>query len=520
MPRAISGSDPHEWVEIRNDGAVPADLRGCVLRDDGTNSHTITDLVVAPGAYAVLTRTAQEFSDYVYGTSFTLNNTGTDQIVLVCGATEVARVEYGARLVSLGVSAQLGAGTADVWCLTPPGYTFAVGDLTFTGTPGEPNAPCADVAVDWCRTHSPREATASAVGDTVTVFGRVFEAGLTDLTSGVDTRPDRALYAQAGFGPLDQNPAAGGAGWTWVSATGTPGWNDAAALPTPEPGRDEYTANFPSPEAGTYAIAFRFRVDDGAWLYCDLDQRAHGGGVNSDGSNDGFALADCGVLTVMGDSPCVPNPCDTPDALSRCDGDTFIEVAALGECTPGVGDAYACIYPETRTDCGALGCTCDATAGGCACPQPTVIITEFMANAVAGSDPYEWVEVTNVGLTPADLTGCVLKDDGSNAHTLGTLIVPPGDYVVLARTSHDIADYVYGTGFTLANAGDQIVIACDGVEVARVVYGAALAARGVSAQLAPGTTDTWCLTPSTATFVTADTTFVGTPGAPNVLCAD
>jgi hypothetical protein len=124
-------------------------------------------------------------------------------------------------------------------------------------------------------------------------------------------------------------------------------------------------------------------------------------------------------------------------------------------------------------------------------PQPAVtgdvVITEFMRNPDAISDSLgEWFEIYNPTNTLWDLENCVIKDLGSNTHTItDTLEIPPAQYRVLARSSAPgfTPDYVF-SGFEIGNSDDEIIITCGGVEISRVVYTAGWPdAAGASSQL-------------------------------------
>ena len=88
-----------EWFEVFNLTGSPINLNGWTLKDDGTDSHVIDkDLIVAAQDYAVLGRHGEPAEnggytpDYVY-LSFILAN-GDDEVVLMEGATEIARIDY------------------------------------------------------------------------------------------------------------------------------------------------------------------------------------------------------------------------------------------------------------------------------------------------------------------------------------------------------------------------------------------------------------------------------------------
>ena len=110
---------------------------------------------------------------------------------------------------------------------------------------------------------------------------------------------------------------------------------------------------------------------------------------------------------------------------------------------------------------------------------PEIMITEIMQNPSAVSDNMgEWFEVYNMGTSDVDMNGWLLKDDGSNSHTIASsVIVPAGAFAVLGNNGDLLTnggvpvDYVY-TGFYLSNGADEVVLLLpDGVtEIDRVNY--------------------------------------------------
>lgn len=135
--------------------------------------------------------------------------------------------------------------------------------------------------VSFCRIQWPPSATIGRDGS-VTVYGRVYAAGLTDRTSVTDVDP--ALVAQVGYGPTSSDPALGA--WTWIDASPNLGYGPSS--PGAEEDNDEYQGSLGTTTAGTYDYAYRFSGDFGAtWTYCD---------VGDAGSTDGTWTP--GVLVV------------------------------------------------------------------------------------------------------------------------------------------------------------------------------------------------------------------------------
>ncbi len=121
-----------------------------------------------------------------------------------------------------------------------------------------------------------------------------------------------------------------------------------------------------------------------------------------------------------------------------------------------------------------------------------IIITEFMANPDATSDSNgEYVELYNKRSVAINIDGFILKDDGSNSHTIdngGTLNIPAESFIVLAISGSPgfTPDYTYNTGgsFSLGNADDEIILTnASGSEIARVNYTSSQVSTGISAEL-------------------------------------
>ncbi len=155
MAKSQGGSSDYgEWVELFNTTESPLDLDGCELKDDDSNNFLITGtFVVNSGQHVVFARSdvPEEnhglVPDMVYA-DFALSNSA-DEIVLVCDALEIDRVDYSGSFVAEGVSSQLDLSAYDGqsndvpenWCLAIAGY----GDAGKLGTPGAENLDCTGV---------------------------------------------------------------------------------------------------------------------------------------------------------------------------------------------------------------------------------------------------------------------------------------------------------------------------------------------------------------------------------------
>ena len=363
--------DPHftladsfaEYVELHNTTGQVLDLDGCILTDEVGSAFalTISNLSMGPDGYALFAASADAMTNgglmnVHQAFEFALNNNG-DSVILLCDGLQIDRVVYDdggafpdaqARSISLDPTHldeqenDLGAN----WCLASTVYyhdpVAAFGDNY--GSPGTANPACPvlDTDVDYCVFVRPASVQA-APGDFFSVFARIREIGVTDLTPGVDFSAD--LLVDVGYGPDGSDPD-GNFNWVWAQAFGSFGWDGAMAG---VPDEDEYEGALNAPFAGgDFDLSFRVSLDRGnTYTYCDLT-----------GSDDGFDPADTASLDVMVDA-CFPNPCFMPpDPI--CDGDFAVRYEFQGACTD-VGGMPQCEYPEQfRQDCTEFGGVCSS----------------------------------------------------------------------------------------------------------------------------------------------------------------
>jgi hypothetical protein len=122
-----------------------------------------------------------------------------------------------------------------------------------------------------------------------------------------------------------------------------------------------------------------------------------------------------------------------------------------------------------------------------------IIITEFMANPSAVTDANgEYVEIYNKRSVSFDLDGFILKDNGSDSHTItGPLVIGAESFLVLALNGDTgtngglTANYVITSGFSLTNSADEIVLTnASGTEIARVSWSSSsYAGSGIAEEL-------------------------------------
>jgi hypothetical protein len=182
------------------------------------------------------------------------------------------------------------------------------------------------VSLQW-----PPTATFSQ-GGTVTVYGQVYEAGLTDVVPNIAGQAP-GINAWVGYSDTNTNPNT----WTtWIVAT-----HNASSVGN----NDEYQATIGATLApGTYYYATRFNLDNGAYVY---------GGINAASPNNGNiwdgATFGNGVLTVT--DPPIPANDECAGAIAIvvddtvCNG-TNTNGTNLGATDSGVEPASCFNYGE------------------------------------------------------------------------------------------------------------------------------------------------------------------------------
>ncbi len=143
-----------EWFEVFNAAGHELALGGVVIRDDGTNSFTVSGVTIAADSWFVFGRRAEAAPGRVgfaweTAGSFTLTN-DADEIVIMQGTTEIAAVRYdsitgdwsipnGAALARTPEPASPDASDPANWCVSAGDYGVGVN----TGSPGAANV-CTD----------------------------------------------------------------------------------------------------------------------------------------------------------------------------------------------------------------------------------------------------------------------------------------------------------------------------------------------------------------------------------------
>jgi hypothetical protein len=143
----------------------------------------------------------------------------------------------------------------------------------------------ATLEADYCNVQSPLLLNPMA-GSMQTVYGRIYEAGMTDV-GGIGGPANANIRAQLGWGLPTANPQY--QSWNWFNAS-----FNALAM---DASNDEYQASFTAPAVGTYRYVYRFSLDQGVtWTVCDKNAAPDfGAGSNP---NLTFEFADMPVMTV------------------------------------------------------------------------------------------------------------------------------------------------------------------------------------------------------------------------------
>jgi hypothetical protein len=129
---------------------------------------------------------------------------------------------------------------------------------------------------DFCNLQFPTSLSVAAGASTENVYGRIFEAGVTEAGGAAP-----GVVAQVGWGPATVDP------------TTQSGWQFFPAAYNIQVGNDdEYVGSFNAPATpGSYRYTYRFSIDGVWWTYCDLDGAGSNAGLS-------FDVSQLGVLTV------------------------------------------------------------------------------------------------------------------------------------------------------------------------------------------------------------------------------
>lgn len=241
--------------------------------------------------------------------------------------------------------------------------------------------------VGFCQLEGPARVTLAPGAPSAALRGLVYVDGLTDAVG-----PGEGVRAQVGYGPVGQSVA--DLSWTWSDAHYS---GDAAGSSGTALANDRYAGSVTAFDSGTYDLAYRFSLDDGAtWTYCDLD-----------GSQNGYSSAQAGTL-VVATAQSIVDACRTL-------GPAQVDVLPGATSVPVRGEVYV------------QGVTTGAGRG----PGVRAQVGFGPVTAAPGGPSWSFLEAAYEG-------------DSSGAGTLsndvytGTLVAGiPGSYAVAYRFSRD-----------------------------------------------------------------------------------
>jgi hypothetical protein len=267
------------------------------------------------------------------------------------------------------------------------------------------------LTIGWCNLQFPTAIDATQ-DSTVVVYGQLWIAGQTTLTSGPDA--DARIVAQVGFGPDGSDPTLDATAWAWTAASPNPGFVHAD--------NDEYrgTLTVPAAAGSPYDYAYRFSGDGGAtWTACDRDGNAY----TTDNTGDLIARVPpgCGNGLLDSGEACDGSAFGTETCVTQgyyggnlvCTAGCVIDVSqCTGRCGDGLRNgAEAC----DATDLGGLDCAdFGFYAGALVCSADCATIDDSGCTGQCGDAVLNGGEVCDA----TDLGGLDCTDYGFYAGTL------------------------------------------------------------------------------------------------------
>jgi len=264
-PAAVAAS-AGQWLEIYNASANVIKLNGMTFTAGGASlpvgGPTIT---MDPGQYMVVANntdsgtnggvTAQApMTGMLMSTS-----SGTATAMASDGTTVIDQVVWDSswpfvsgHSISLSPAALSGTpgslnDTAAHWCLAQS--QWGGGDY---GSPVSQNDPCAP---NWCNVQWPQTITVTLADGPQTVYGQVYEPGLTE-----GDNPTPFITAWLGYGGVGTTPDDS---WNWVQATMSTSFD-------PGSNNEEFSSSIDPGVVGSWHYAYKMSMDGGlSWYYCD-----------------------------------------------------------------------------------------------------------------------------------------------------------------------------------------------------------------------------------------------------------
>ncbi len=462
-----------EWIELYNRGDETAHLEGWTLGDEFYDRYRFPDVSIAPGEFLVMTRLEDKYvnggveTDLVYGNEILLFNSGDHLVLRDTDKVERDLVDWRSHpdMVPNGQSASLVDPSLDNnnpknWCVSTT--VLARGDL---GSPGRANH-CDAAAEPLVITEILQNPKATS-----DFFGEWFEV------------------FNPGTKPVDM------AGYT-VKDDDHDSFVIDASVVVP---------------AGGYAV-FGVQPDSNGQVPLDY---AYGKQMRLFNSHDELVIADRIGVQV--------------DRVKWDDGRTFPDPngASMSLLDPASDNNLGRNWCEATTSWATGDRGTPDAATWCQAPgQHPLVVTEIMFDpeVPASERASEWIEISNLGEAPVDVSGWTLTAGDFKTHTIGKFVIEPGQNAVLAASGDSAAnggitpDYVYGTNLPLFNKSGRIIVKSpNGAIVDRIDWSADAGfpiPSGRSITLGFPTTDNalgpnWC--ESYERFGDGD---FGTPGTP------
>ena len=332
-------------------GAV--DLK--VENADGTTATSAGGFTFEDVPPPVITGVSPGSGSTTGGTAVAVAGTGFAQGATVLFGTSPAAV---AAVVAGKITCTApahGKGEVDVTVTNPDGQSSAAaGAFTYT----EPGP-----RVDWCDTQYPASITTKVNAPTENIYGRVFEAGVTEAPG-----KGAGIAAQLGYGDPGDDPSADPSLYTWVPAV----FNVNAG------NNDEYMASLTVAAEGVYAYVYRFSMDGGAtWVFCDLD-----------GSDNGFSRLAMGTLTVEKAGLPAPTVATVSPGKGPVAGGTPVTVTGQGF-TAGAAVTFGGADATQINVAGLAMITCTAPAHAAGAVDVTVRNTDGQSGTLAAGFTFE-----------------------------------------------------------------------------------------------------------------------------------
>jgi hypothetical protein len=151
--------------------------------------------------------------------------------------------------------------------------------FTYTGSEND-LTPTSALEADFCNLQTPLSFTVSRNSSSPSLYGRIFEAGVTESAGA-----PAGILADVGYGPSGTDPRTNNA-WMFYPAS----FHSQVGT------NDQFVGGFQAPNVLTttnFSYTFRFSQDNGLkWTYCDV------GGAGSDPGLI-FETTSLGVMTVI-----------------------------------------------------------------------------------------------------------------------------------------------------------------------------------------------------------------------------